>query len=345
MKRRVACLALVVACGNGLPLEGDGGTDATTTDVVSDTPATDAPADSGPSDAGSDVVLIEAGLRTFATAVSAYAVDDANVYFADANKNAIVVCPHTGCSSSPTVLATGQLYVPSIALDSTTVYWTNTTVVRSCAKNGCNQNPTDISTPQTNFQPSLVATDGTNVYFTTNNGVFYCSVGGCGGVPPGIASTMQNVSITAQGGYTYWSSQIAGSVFRCSAPCNSGPTLEADASYPWGVAVDSTNLWFTGRGIVASCPLTGCNGASTPIASPPFPGYIAVDGTNAYFWNQGYPDAASHTDIFRCAKSGCGGNPTSLATEPSYKNLSTISVDGQSVYWVADGALMQLTPK
>src|SRR5678815_5107581 len=166
--------------------------------------------------------------------------------------------------------------------------------IRDSAKSGCGQSPTPLMTPQTNMQTALVATDGTTVFFTSNLGVFACSVSGCSGAPQGVGSGYQNTGLSATGGYAYWGDDLASAVYRCTAPCTGSPTvIEADASYPWGTAVDSTNVWWTARGIVASCPQSGCSGSPSPIASSPFPGSITVDGTNAYWWNQGYPDAAS----------------------------------------------------
>jgi hypothetical protein len=75
------------------------------------------------------------------------AVDATDVYWASPNESRIYRCAIAGCNDSPTVVSAVQAWV--LALDDANVYWTTLDSVMKCPKSGCTT-PTVLATGQTN---------------------------------------------------------------------------------------------------------------------------------------------------------------------------------------------------
>jgi hypothetical protein len=116
------------------------------------------------------------------------AVDQSSVFFTSSSSpnGGILSCPKTGCGGQPTTLAAGEHNPLMLALDATTVYWTdfNDGTIASCAKAGCNMMPTKIATMQPN--PFGIVVDNTNVYWVNtgtmgkpDGSLVYCPKTGC----------------------------------------------------------------------------------------------------------------------------------------------------------------------
>jgi hypothetical protein len=101
--------------------------------------------------------------------------------------------------------------------------------------------------------------------------------------------------------------------------------LATGESYPWALAIDGSNVyWTTLGGAIRTVAKTG--GTPTSLATGQgYPYGIAVDGANAYWAN------TTSGVVESCAKGGCSSTPTALATNQGY--VYGIATDGKNVYW------------
>ena len=168
-------------------------------------------------------------------------------------------CATVGCAASggPTVLASGQTALASIAADATNVYWADTGahVVRFCPQPNC-------GTPQTFAQlgstsaPFDVVSDGTTVYMTDRSGsVYACPKSGCAGNPTLLASGIDDPLLLAVDSaavfVTSYAGHVAGkgSILGCALPCAKGmTTIAANLKGPYGIALDSTYVYWSEEG-------------------------------------------------------------------------------------------------
>jgi hypothetical protein len=185
-----------------------------------------------------------------------------------------------------------------------------------------------------------LALDASNVYWTDYGSpgtVKQCTLTGCS--TPITLATGQNTPyrITVDSSYVYWTNYgSSGSVMRCpiSGNCGSSPTTLASAIDATGIAVDTTNVYWssfqnTGVGAVLECTKTGCGGVPTTLASSTTYGYydIALYGGWIYWTvpNQGAVDACN---IGSCAGTTFTLTPTTASVGPFF-----ITADSNNVYW------------
>jgi hypothetical protein len=241
-------------------------------------------------------------------------------------------CLSGGCANSlcqPVAIASGQNGPWMLALDANNIYWTTYAggQVRSCAKNGCNNTPATLASGQQG--PYGIAVDGTNVYWAnfSANTVQKCAVGGCGGNPTTLASSQTGaIGVAVDANAVYWTNITAGQVQKCATGgCGGNPTTLATLNAPYLLAVDNTNVYWSGGNAIRKCTTTNCGNNYVQLAGSTGSG-ITVDGTDVYW---------SGNAIQKCAIGGCGGNPTTLV---SGGFAFGIAVDGTDVYWASPGA-------
>jgi len=211
----------------------------------------------------------------------------------------------------PTVLATCQALPGALALDDASVLWINQGVVAS---------PGVHNVPPTFKDGALLR----------------CAAGGCGGAPSPIAVGIDNAwteSFAVAGPSSYFTARTkdgARVVTVDDSACTSAPAGVPGAGYDF--AADDTTVYFTAGYAVEACS-GGCASPTTLWTSPApniVTSGIAVDATDVYW-------STSHGEIYRCAKSGCGGQPT-LVTHTIF-GLDAIALDDVNIYATGYGLL------
>jgi hypothetical protein len=207
----------------------------------------------------------------------------------------VVKCSTGGCGGNPTSLGSNLGQPWGIAVDNTTVYFTdNGTKTYVCAKGGCNNTPTAVTTVNGSY-PKMLAIDANNTYWMnswspTNATVTKCAIGGCGNNPTILASGLK---------------------------------------VPGAITVDATDVyWVDLNGTVSKCSINGCGNNPTVLVSGltiTLDSGIVVDGTNVYFMTD--------TAIAKCALGGCGNKPTTIVTRNVNQPIGDLAIDSVAIYW------------
>jgi hypothetical protein len=200
-------------------------------------------------------------------------------------------------------VAAGQGSVSWIAVDTSSVYWTNGTSVRACAKSGCGQ-PTVIASGLVNA--GEIVAGGSQVFWgecdltsdAGNNGLFGCPSTGCKGTP----------------------------------------ALLSDPQCVTGVGLDVTNgeVYF-GYGNLYRCPLGGCSGSPSDLASVGYVSSIVVEDSTVYFSvSDGHLVSGGATGgLGQCTAEYCSPTGGELVASAPNLSVSTPSFVGNYAYWAA----------
>ncbi len=271
--------------------------------------------------------VLASGLAHFysGASISGISTDGTNVYWSDAGDASsidaglsarLLKCSIGGCGNSPPVL--GAVDAWSIAVNSTSIYWTNSVpgssaggALFTCPPAGCGSTPTSLGAADAAGTGSGIALDASYVYWSTTFEVLKCPLAGCGGSP--------TVLLSSSSGLT-----------------NLGPLV-----------LDTDNIYFIGTNIndalsrILVCAKTGCADQPKTLAtavdpSSPFVA-IATDGTSVYWTAQSRVAAAGQ--VCKCGVGGCGNAPAVIAS--GLTNSGGIAVDDRNLYWtdVGDGKI------
>jgi outer membrane protein assembly factor BamB len=238
----------------------------------------------------------------------------------------------------PQMLSGTEQGPQSLALDTTTVYWTNYSggEIRKVAKSG--GQPVTVYSKSSTY-PWGIAVDSRNLYWTVPN-FFTGGVAAAamtlplaGGSPTALATDpVGPQAIVVGGNEVYWTE--TGSVAVRAALVDGG-SEQTFATGPGGqpaLAIDATNLYWSTTDHTYEAPL----GGGTAIAIGPSASAIAVDVTDVYLAR----NTTLGVGVIARVPIG-GGSQTALATGRT-GGMVAIAIDSRNVYWIeGEGTIQQ----
>ncbi len=276
----------------------------------------------------------------------------------------LVCCVACGCRPPPVVLASGYSWPSGLAVDSSSVYWTELGI-------GLLKVPIAGGTPTTlgvagaegpiavddqfvycvpwkvpldggtavNFVTNipdgipiggLTVVDSTNVYFEDGTGDTWKAPKAGGPavrlwLNPGGGGAVDGMAIDATN--LYWTESDDWKVMVMPLATGAPAVLAAVSQEPSVLAIDATSLyWSSGSGI-QKMPKEG----GTPETLVPYPegAGIAVDGSGVY-WTTNCPDYTCYV-LRHSTLNGRG-----VETLASGKRLTYMTIDANNVYWIDD---------
>jgi hypothetical protein len=228
------------------------------------------------------------------------AVDTTSVYWASAASMAfndaemlgnVATCGLSGCPQNmPTILGKAVPAPADVAVDSNYVYWTSDYgVVSKCALPVCAGGPIPLDSEMTS--QSGIAVDDTSVYWAepVAGRVMKCSLSGCSMPAPFASGQASPTKVVVANHDLFWTNYgyDGGAVMTCpTAGCSSPTVFAADQPGAFGIAADSTTLYFSLydiKGQILACPLSGCAAPVVLASGQHSPSVITVDSVSVYW--------------------------------------------------------------
>lgn len=251
------------------------------------------------------------------------------------------------------VLTSTNTLTNCIALDGTSVYWTeandflgpdagDTARLMKVSKMG----GTPVKIADGVDSPGCAVADDTNVYVTQGSTILKVPLAGGAASP---LATKQHVlpmstpRLAARGGYVYWITDVYGAVDAFNGKnalvrvTQSGATIETlfndIVGSPGGIAIDATNAYYSDQSGVYLRPLAG--GAAAPFGvSTLHNNRFAVDDMHVVL-DEITGIGAGDLAVFKLDGSG--------RTVISMKMATALAIDSKHVYANAEGKLVRYT--
>ena len=279
-----------------------------------------------------------------ATMMSCLALDSTNVYFTSQEGGTVSKVAKNG--GPVTVLASGLSWPWGIAVDSTDVYWVDSTGVQKVGLNGGTVTTLASSTLGSNYSDTLSSQWGSiGPYLAIDADYVYWAGGTAGNnlqkTPKGGGTTVTLevepsliLSIAADSTNVYWAEDNC-TVNEASITGGTPTVLASTLGVPMDIAIDSMNVYWgeasMSGGWVKKVGITG--GTATVVATGYMPHGLTVDSTNVY-WADGTPaDSGMMTwGTGTVNTAGINGGTVSVLA-PGLTYPIDVAVDSTNVYW------------
>ena len=213
-------------------------------------------------------------------------------------------CASGGCSFTPAPYWTepefdeggagdaGGGFVNDIISDSTNLYFTDGLSVYSCPIASTCSSPTALLTTGSGAFEQLAVNAGDVFYVNDDTATpSLHAVPITGGATRLVCKSdlLWDInSIVASSAYVYFTTgDDSSSIYQCPAAGGGKPTVFASDEFPYGLAADGANLYWTNNanpGVIGTCPLgPACMGSRTVASGQDNPAAIAVNATAVYW--------------------------------------------------------------